>query len=99
MKAPSCTLCGASHWGREPHVFGDVKVRPDVRRVMGSIGPARVTVGEYSNRTKVAPTGQPKAQPDTRCQACGKSMPARAHGGGRAQRFCSDACRKRASRT
>ena len=97
MRPPSCTLCGASHWSHEGHDVKDVVARPLVREVV-SVAP-RVEVGKYPNRTKGVPTGQVVAQPDTRCQACGRSMPARAHGGGRAQRFCSDACRKRASRT
>ena len=94
MRPPSCTLCGASHWTREPHLIGDVRVRPGVRRVLGSAYLSRVTVGA------ITADKQPKLRTitaDTVTASCGHQ--ARRPARGPLPRFCSDACRKRASRT
>lgn len=40
MKAPTCRLCGAAHWMREPHVWGKV-VAPVVTDMPVTHAPSR----------------------------------------------------------
>ena len=97
MKGPSCTLCGSPHWSYEPHDLKDVAPRGMVREFL-SVAP-RVEVGKYPARDSGQPseiTDKPDKITDTHCQICNRPV---APSKTRPRRFCSDACRKRASRT
>ena len=83
MKAPSCPLCGASHWSHEPHDTAGVTVRADVRLVTGSLASKRL-----ANRTVTTVTKQPNRNA---CPVCRNAIP------GKGQ-YCSPACKQAAYR-
>lgn len=113
MRPPKCILCEGHHWTRDPHVLSGVTVRPMVREFLGNYHTV-LTAAETTPRivavrgvfpdletpdrqAKLRTITADKAEtPDTVTASCGHraKRPAR----GPLPRFCSDTCRKRASR-
>ena len=88
----ACIVCGKAHLTAS---------KPRHTDWANPTNPPNPTVSQSDKPNPTA--SQPDANP-TRCEVCNKPLRPRAHTGGRAQRFCSEACeaaarRKRASRT
>ena len=104
IRAPQCKVCDERHWSHQPHKTDGVKVRPMVREFV-SEKPRTITADIKDQGVK--PFRKPRtvklrdgAADDflaamDRC-SCGKALPERKRGP--APKFCSDTCRKRASR-
>lgn len=96
-----CRLCGEPHWSHQPHKFPkDMKVRKMVQQFTGKVieGTARFIepVTAVAVVEKPVTARKPRTKTADKTCDCGTiiTKPER----GPWPRFCSDTCRKRASR-